>query len=72
MSPDSQESKNKKAMLVAMGLAMEFLGLSAGGILVGQYVGGHFNYGMIGATLGFIVGAGAWVWRMVRTKRHIL
>ncbi len=66
------ENKNKRALMVAMALGLEFFGLSLAGVFGGYYLGGLMEQGALGAIFGFIATSTLWTWRLVSTKRHIL
>lgn len=66
------QNKQKKAFGVAMALGFELLSLVLVGVFLGYYVGERYEFKEIGAILGCTVAFSLWIWRMVRTQRHLL
>ena len=66
------EKSNKKAMLVALGLATELTALVLAGIFGGHYLGGYLGRADLGAIAGCILAFSVWTWRLVKLKRYLL
>ncbi len=69
---NEDQKKQKRAFGVAMALGFELLSLVLVGVFAGFYIGGRYGFKEIGAILGCTAAFSVWIWRIVRTQRHLL
>lgn len=69
----SEDQKNqKKAFGVAMALGFELLSLVLIGVFLGYAIGERYGFKELGAIIGCTGAFSLWIWRIVRTQRHLL
>lgn len=66
------ENKDKKAIGVAMAIGFELLTLCLVGIFAGYSLGKNYSKAEIGAVVGCTLAFSFWIWRIVRSKRHLM